>query len=259
MSKKNRSIIPDTSPKIIQRESLNEDLHIRQFQWTENQKKIVECVLSKDSKIVFIEGPSGSGKSLLSTYCALNLLNSGKSKELIFIRSPLESSDSAGMGYVPGKISEKFEPYKMVLDEKLKELLKESEINKLWADSRIVPTPLNYIRGLSFNVKFILAEECNNFTLSEFKLLLTRYGQFSKLLIIGDFFQTDLPKNKQGAFKKVFGWFNNQESKDKGIHCFNLEKQDILRSNVTAYIIEKFEEAAKPIETNSEMFPLTKL
>lgn len=258
MSKKNRSIIPDTSLHICQREAFRESLKIREIPWTPKQKEVVDCILHKDSKIVLVEGPAGSGKSILGTYCGLKLLDIGKLKEFLFIRNVLEVSDSAAMGYIKGSCEDKFGPYKAILDEKLKELLTNSEIGKLWNDGRLVPTPTNYCRGQNWAVKYIFLEECNNFTLSEFKLLLTRYAQFSKLVAVGDFFQTDLSKSKQGGFKKVFDMFNNQTSKDKGIHCFNLTKEDIRRSTITSYIIEKFEESTKPlIEPNSEMFPLT--
>lgn len=229
----------DNSPHVEQRDKVKETIAIKEnFKWTPNQQKIVDAIISRDSRIILVSGSAGCGKSLLSTYCGLKLLNEKRLSEIFYVRSPLESSDSAGMGYIPGDQNLKFEPYTMILQDKMRELLNSSDIGKLTNDERIVYTPLNYIRGSSWAAKYILCEEVNNFTLSEFKLVLTRYARFSKMVLVGDFDQTDLPKSKQGAFKKVFDTFNTPEAQEKGIHCFSLGKEDILRSEITSYLID---------------------
>ncbi len=241
MSKKFIKSAKDNSPVIPQRDKYKEDLKIREYPWTENQKRVINTILDKNSKIVFIQGCAGSGKSLLSTYCGLKLLSEKRVTDYIYIRSPLETSDSAGLGFLKGDLDEKFQPYRMILEDKLAELLPPSQVNNLFNDERIQTIPVNYVRGMSWAVKYIVIEECNNFTLSEFKLLLTRYGQFSKMIFVGDFQQTDLPKNKRGAFNKVYGWFNNEDAASKGISCFSLGREDVKRSDITSYIIDKFE------------------
>lgn len=241
MSKKFNKPTKDTSPIVPQRDKYKEELKIREYPWTDNQKKIIDTILNKDSKIVFVQGCAGSGKSLISTYCGLKLLSGKKVTDYIYVRSPLETSDSAGLGFLKGDLDEKFQPYRMILEDKLVELLPPSQVNNLFNDERIQTIPVNYVRGMSWAVKYIVIEECNNFTLSEFKLLLTRYGKFSKMIFVGDFKQTDLPKNKRGAFSRVYDWFNNEESISNGIYCYSLDRQDVKRSDITSFIIDKFE------------------
>ena len=149
----------------------------------------------------------------------------------------MESSDSAQLGFIPGDLSEKFEPYVQIFNEKAEELTNPQSIRRLNDDNRLHFIPVNYIRGSTMAVKFIHVEECNNFTLGEYKLLLTRYGEFSKLIFVGDFDQTDLPISKRGAFRRIFNLFNNETSREKGIHCFELQSVDIKRSTITSYVI----------------------
>jgi len=155
----------DRSPVLPQRDKYKEELKIREYPWTENQAKIIDLILGKESKIVFLEGPSGSGKTLLSTYCGLKLLSNKRVSDYIFVRSPLEVSDSAGLGYLPGSLEDRFAPYTMLLDDKLNDLLPKSQIAGLFNDKRIQVMPSNYVRGSSWSVKYIVVEECNNFTL----------------------------------------------------------------------------------------------
>lgn len=242
----------DKSPKVVQRDKIKETLNIKTLDWTVKQKEIIDNILSKESKIIFISGPAGSGKSSLTTYSGLNLINQKKLSDYIFLRSPLECSDSAGLGFTPGTIDEKFAPYMQVLLEKLDEFLINSDIQKLKNDSRIQAIPTNYLRGSTFNAKFIHVEEAQSLTFKELMLILTRYGQFSKLIIVGDPVQSDLPEKKQGGLSRLINIFNNQESRDKGIFCHFLSKSDIKRSDITSFILEKVE---KEKESDNSMFP----
>jgi phosphate starvation-inducible PhoH-like protein len=228
----------DKSPKVHQRDKFQLEIPLRPLPWTENQKEIVNTVLDKNSKIIFIAGPAGSGKSAIATYCGLRLISEKKLSDYVYIRNPLESSDSAQLGFIPGDLSEKFEPYVQIFNEKAEELTNPQSIRRLNDDNRLHFIPVNYIRGSTMAVKFIHVEECNNFTLGEYKLLLTRYGEFSKLIFVGDFDQTDLPISKRGAFRRIFNLFNNETSREKGIHCFELQSVDIKRSTITSYVID---------------------
>ena len=231
----------DDSPRVIQRKKFNNEFNIRELEWTENQRKIVECVLDKDSKIVFVAAPAGTGKSTIATYCGLKLISQKKLSEYIYIRNPLESSDSATIGYLKGDLDQKFAPYCQIFNERASELVSNANLDSLFNDERIHFTPLAYSRGASWAVKYIHVEEANNLTYSDFKLLLTRYGSFSKMVIVGDFQQTDLPIKKQGAFQKMFQLFDNEESKNNGIFCHKLGKEDIKRSGITSFLIDKLE------------------
>ncbi|RTL02100.1 MAG: hypothetical protein EKK57_02820 [Proteobacteria bacterium] len=232
----------DKSPKIHQRDKFKGELKLRPLNWTENQQKIVDTILDKQSKIVFINGPAGSGKSSLATYCGLKLLSDKTLSDYLYIRNVLEVSDSAAMGYIKGDIDAKFDPYCQIFKEKSEELMSNADLDKLMHDNRVHFVPINYVRGSNWAVKFIHVEEAANFTQGEYKLLLTRYASFSKLIFCGDTQQTDLPEKKRGAFARMLELFNNDESREKGIYTFNLDKCDIKRSDITSFLIDKLNE-----------------
>jgi len=230
----------DSSPRIFQNEKLKEKLTIREFEWSENQKNVIDTILSKDSKLIFIDGKAGTGKTLLGIYCGLRLLNEKKLSNIIYIRSVIESA-SRSLGFLPGEASEKFQPFLMPLEDKLKELLYQSEVDKLFKEQRINPIAINFLRGCSFAVKYILSDESQNLTLGEQITLVSRIGQFSKCVILGDSFQSDI--NGKSGFKKMFDIFNNEASRKNGIFCFKLGNEDIRRSGVLRFILETIENA----------------
>ena len=153
----------------------------------------------------------------------------------------MESADAGSkLGYLPGDAMLKLAPYSSVLEEKLDELLPEGDIKKLKDDSRLEVIPVNYIRGASWATKYIFIDEAQGYTLMELKTILTRIGQYSKVVIAADPEQSDLPPNKQGAFEKVMTHFDTQESQDKGIFCVTLQEEDIVRSEICKYIVGQF-------------------
>lgn len=233
----------DTSPYVFQRDKINYDLKIKELPWTERQKAIIELIAHKNTKIVFLNGPAGSSKSLLAVYSALKLLNSKRVTEIVYVRSIIESATKS-LGSLPGESSDKFKPFALPLADKLDELLKEHDVRRLFAEERVKPTPVNYLRGASFNVNFVVADEMQNAVYSEIQTIMTRIGQFSKLVICGDPAQSDLPTGKSG-FLEVYNAFNNVEAQDKGIFCVELTEEDIMRSELCKYIVGKFTELKK--------------
>jgi len=233
----------DNSPYVFQRDKINYELKIKDLPWTEKQKAIIELISHKNTKIVFLNGPAGSSKSLLAVYCALKLLNSKRITEIVYVRSIIESATKS-LGSLPGESSDKFRPFALPLADKLEELLKEHDTKRLFIEERIKPTPVNYLRGASFNVNFVIADEMQNAVYSEIQTIMTRMGQFSKLVICGDPAQSDLPHGKSG-FLDVYNAFNNSEAGDKGIFCVELTEEDILRSELCKYIVGKFIELKK--------------
>lgn len=233
----------DNSPYVFQRDKINYDLRIKDLPWTEKQKAIIELITHKNTKIVFLNGPAGSSKSLLAVYCALKLLSTKRVTEIIYIRSIIESATKS-LGSLPGESSDKFRPFALPLADKLEELLKDHDVKRLFAEERVKPTPVNYLRGASFNVNFVIADEMQNAVYSEIQTIMTRMGQFSKLVICGDPAQSDLQHGKSG-FIDVYNAFNNSEAGEKGIFCVELTEEDIMRSEICKYIVLKFIELKK--------------
>jgi phosphate starvation-inducible protein PhoH len=230
--------VTDKSPYVFQREKIGFDLNIKELPWTSRQKQIIDLFLNKDTRVMFLKGPAGASKTILAMYCGLQLLNSRRVSDMVLIRSAVESSDSK-LGFLPGDMLDKFGVYLAPFNEKFAELLNTSQIKKLENDNRIIICPINFARGLHFSVKFVCCDEAQNLTIKELQTLLTRLGEFCKVIICGDPDQSDLPKDKSG-FKRVYELFDTPEAKELGIHCIELEEQDIMRSEICKYIVNKF-------------------
>lgn len=230
----------DTSPYVFQRDKIDFDLKIKELPWTEKQRAVIDLINNKNTKIVFLNGPAGSSKSLLAVYTALKLLNAKRVTEIVYIRSIIESATKS-LGSLPGESSDKFRPFALPLADKMEELLMDHDIKRLFLEERVKPTPVNYLRGASFNVNFVIADEMQNAVYSEIQTIMTRMGQFSKLIICGDPAQSDLQTGKSG-FMDVYSAFNNEEAQSKGIYCVEFGEEDIMRSEICRYIVSKFTE-----------------
>ena len=239
------------SPYVYQRDKIDFSLNIRELPWTEKQKEIIKLFLDKNTKMLILKGPAGTSKTLLGIYLGLHLLNDKKVSDMILVRSAVESSD-AKLGYLPGSVDEKMSCYVTPFKDKLTELLKKNEVDKLEKDDRIVTCPINYLRGLHFAVKFICADELQNSTRKEIQTLLSRMGEFSKVMLCGDTEQIDLPYGKSG-FQDVYDMFNDEESKNMGIYCVELGEEDIVRSEFCKYVTNKFKKLNYKIEASKNL------
>lgn len=229
----------DRSKFIPQNEKLKEKLSLREFEWTEKQKEFIKIALDKETRIMFVCGPAGTSKTLMAVYSALRLLSDKKVSDIVYIRSAVESSDSK-IGYLPGPHEEKMAVYNMPLEEKLVELLPKNQVQYLQKESKITAFPVNFTRGLSWNVKCLIFDEVQNSSAKEIITVLTRLGQFSRAFILADPMQTDLPKGKTGASERIFDLFDDEESRAKGIHVFRFTEDDIKRSELVRFLVTKF-------------------
>ncbi len=229
----------DKSPIVHQAQKLERPVQIRQRpDLTNKQKDFLKLALDNNTKVIFLSGPSGSSKSFLATLAVLELMNLKKVSDLVYIRSIVESSENK-MGYLPGNAEEKLSPYLEPLMEKLDELLFAADVNALLREKRIDGKPTGYLRGLSWNAKGIIMDEAQNSTFKELTTLLTRVGHFSKLFVCGDPMQSDI--NGKSGFERMCNIFNDNESKEKGIHVFYLTEEDIVRSEIVRYIVKKLQ------------------
>ena len=232
--------IKDTSPKVHQREKINFNLNIKGLDWTEKQKAFIELATSKEARVVFLSGPAGCSKTALSVFCALQLLNQKKASEIVYVRSLIESA-SQSMGFLPGFAEDKLKPYITPLVDKLEEFLPSGDIKKLFADERLKPAPVNYLRGASYNANVVIVDEGQNFDFKELTTVITRIGKFSKFFILGDPMQSDLKHREYSGFKPMFDLFNCEESQNNGIFCVEFGKEDIMRSEILKFIINQIE------------------
>jgi phosphate starvation-inducible PhoH-like protein len=228
-TKKNKKHIP----------TLRQALPIRSQKLTEKQKEFLRLSLSPKTKIIFLSGPAGSTKTYMAVYSALRWLSSNNELDLLYVRTIIESAEK-NMGSLPGTADEKFDPYLRPLYDKLEEMLAPADQEVLRKANRLLAVPVNYLRGANWKDKIVVADEAQNFTTKELITLITRIGEGSKLFICGDFLQSDI--NGKTGFKEIAHIFNDEESRSRGIEYFEFNKDDILRSEILKFIIEKLED-----------------
>lgn len=214
-----------------------EELKIREFKWTPNQSRAVQLLLDPKVRILMISGRAGTAKTLVSIYSALQLLKEKKINDVVYIRSAVESS-AKSIGFLPGSLEEKTNPFSQALTEKLDELLPISQVNSLLTAQTIRPISNQYIRGVQWN-SFVIVDEAQNFEVFELTTILTRLAEGGKMIILGDPGQSDV-KGKSG-FQKFFDLFNDEESKNRGIETLQFGREDIKRSKILSYLCDKIE------------------
>lgn len=234
----NNNLFPkkDTSPVIPQRSKFRSNLSIYDRQLTPKQLEFLEIAKDKNTKIMFVSGPAGSSKTYLSVLHALKMIDEKRVSDLIYIRSAVESADSK-LGFLPGEADEKMAPYLQPLMDKLVELLPKKDIDILQKDQRFTSIPVGFLRGLNWNAKVIIADEAQNMTYKELFTLITRTGEFSKVFILGDPEQSDI--NGKSGFIKMVNMFKDEESRQNGIHAFEFTEEDIVRSGLVRFIIQR--------------------
>lgn len=247
----------DFSPKVPQRDKISFDLSIHQRNdLTEKQKALIDLILEKDTRVVFLSGPAGTSKTFVSVLAGLQLMNKKTVSDILYIRSVVESA-SRSLGFMPGEMGEKMEPYVRPLYDKLEEMLPKPEVDRLAKEQRIEGIPVNFLRGASFNAKFIVVDEAQNLDSKEMVTVLTRVGKYSKIIVCGDPMQSDI--NGKSSFQKTFDLFNDEESRSNGIHCFSFTKDDIVRSKIVKYIVERFEnQNAASVKSEPMFAPVSK-
>lgn len=211
----------------------------KNFKLTPKQVQLLGMILDPENKIIFISGAAGTSKTYMALYGAIEMMSEDAEKQLVYIRSIIESADK-GLGSLPGDIAEKFDPFLMPLYDKLEEIVAPQDVAHLKATGRISALPINFLRGASWTKKIIVADESQNFSAKELITLITRIGEGSKIIICGDPMQSDIGKSKSG-FMPMLHTFNDEESKQRGIQTFMFTKEDIVRSEILKFIVEKLE------------------
>ena len=221
---------------------IKRQIKINQLNWTDKQKEFFKIALSRDTKVVFVNGPAGTAKTLLSVYCGLQLLNMKAISDIMYLRSAVESSDRS-LGFLPGSAEDKLRFYNLPFLDKLEELLANGRVSKLEEEGRISMFPVNFARGMNWTAKCIIFDEAQNSTVKEIVTVLTRMGEGSRCFVLADPMQTDLKhEDKAHAFEKIMKVFSDEESCDMGIRVFQFEEEDIMRSELVKFLAKKLKE-----------------
>ena len=243
-----RSRVKAEARKIIEDETadpwenpnpLRRTIKVNQLPWTDKQKDFFKTALHHDTKIMFVNGPAGTSKSLLAVYCGLQLLNMKAISDIMYLRSAVESSDSK-LGYLPGSAEDKLRFYNMPFLDKLDELLPATRSVKLEQEGRVSMFPVNFARGMNWANKCVILDEAQNSSMKEITTVLTRLGKGSRCFVLADPMQTDLRhKDTIGGFEKLYKAFTDQQSQEMGIHTFAFDEDDIMRSELCKFIVKK--------------------
>lgn len=248
MKSKKEVKAPDKTVKIYQRDKISFELHIAKPEWTEKQKELIEIIKNPETKYVFIKGPSGTSKTFTPLEVGLEMLNSGRIKEIVFVRSIVESG-AVGLGSLPGEAEEKLSPFMAPFEEKLKLLLPKEDIKKLYDDKRLISLPINFLRGREFNASYVIFDEAQNANDHEIQTYLTRFGKYSKFIMCGDTEQIDYIKGKklESGFKGFHSRYDKDESRSNGIYCFKFGIEDIMRDEIIKYIVIEYDNYRKSL------------
>ena len=214
-----------------------EDLHFnfrnRLKPKTPNQKDYIRTVA--ENTITFCQGLAGTGKTHIAIGMALEYLSEQKIKKIIITRPVIEAGEK--IGYLPGTAEEKIHPYLLPILDEINHFISPQLYNSLKLNNQIEIVPLGLMRGRSFHESFIVADECQNATYEQLKMLLTRIGRDSKMVITGDTRQSDLNKHLQGGYKIISHVLNNINN----IGFTHLESSDIIRNPIIADIMSRIE------------------
>ena len=200
---------------------------------TLKQDEYIKEMMNKD--LVFSIGAAGTGKTYLAVCYAVSELKKGNIEKIILTRPAVEAGES--LGFLPGDLKEKVDPYLRPLYDALYDMLGVEQVSMLIEKQVIEIAPLAYMRGRTLEKAFIILDEAQNATIDQLKMFLTRLGFNSKMLVTGDISQVDLPNSKKSGLKISAELLKDLDE----VALITFEKCDVVRHPLVAKIIEKFE------------------
>lgn len=200
---------------------------------SDNQKEYIRTIA--ENTITFCQGLAGSGKTHIAIGMALEYLLENKVNRIIITRPVLEAGEK--IGYLPGTAEEKLHPYLLPIIDEINYFISHAQYASLKLNNKIEVVPLGLMRGRNFHNCFIVADECQNASYEQLKMLLTRVGNQSKLVLTGDIGQSDLSRHLQGGFIDLINALDRLD----GIGNSKLESSDIVRNPIIAKILGRLD------------------
>ena len=201
---------------------------------TPNQERYLDAIRSHD--LVFATGPAGTGKTYLAVAAAVHLLRTDQVRRLMLVRPAVEAGER--LGFLPGDLAEKVNPYLRPLFDALQDMLDFPTISRFMSSGVVEVAPLAFMRGRTLNSSFIILDEAQNATAEQMKMFLTRIGFNSRVVITGDTTQIDVPDGRSG----LRGLERTLSGID-GLSFVHLGKSDVVRHRIVADIVEAYERA----------------
>lgn len=208
---------------------------------TINQRKLVEAMGKND--MVFAVGPAGTGKTYTAVALAVRALKAKEVKRIILTRPAVEAGEN--LGFLPGDLKEKLDPYMMPLYDALRDMIPPEKLADMIEFGIIEIAPLAFMRGRTLDKAFVILDEAQNSTTMQMKMFLTRMGMTAKFVVTGDMSQVDLPSKQRSGLAYALDVLKDVE----GIGIVRMGQADVIRHNLVKRIIDAFEkqEAAEKL------------
>lgn len=191
--------------------------------------------LMRESEVVFGLGPAGTGKTYMAVAMAVDYLKSKKVEKLILSRPAVEAGER--LGFLPGDMKEKVDPYLRPLYDALYDMMPADKVERMLGNGEIEIAPLAFMRGRTLSNAFVIIDEAQNTTSVQMKMVLTRLGQDSRMVITGDLSQVDLPSNQLSGLADATARLRDIE----GVGIYRLTGQDVVRHLVVARILKAYD------------------
>ena len=203
---------------------------------TVNQEKYISQLLDDQKRIVFAIGPAGTGKTMLAMLAAIKAYKEGQIEKIILTR-PAVGTDDERHGFLPGDINAKMEPWTRPLFDVLHEYYSPQDTAKMLDEQIIEISPLAFMRGRNFKNAYIVADEVQNTTVGQMKMLLTRLGENCKLVATGDIEQTDITRNN--GLKHIIECLNDRATSMIAMTAFtakDVQRSEVVKEVLTLYV-----------------------
>ncbi|NDW11693.1 PhoH family protein [Bacteroides sp. 214] len=211
---------------------------------SENQKKLVEGFAKND--MIFAVGPAGSGKTYTAIALAVRALKNKEIKKIILSRPAVEAGEK--LGFLPGDMKEKIDPYLQPLYDALQDMIPAAKLKEYMEQNVIQIAPLAFMRGRTLNDAVVILDEAQNTTSQQIKMFLTRMGINTKMIVTGDITQIDLPPSQTSGLVQSIRILKHV----KGIAFIELNKKDIVRHKLVERIVDAYEKFDKEIKAERE-------
>jgi phosphate starvation-inducible protein PhoH and related proteins len=239
------SALKDLQQDVLARNRRGEQIRAKTFR----QRQYIQAIRSHT--LTFGIGPAGTGKTYLAAVIAVQALLANQFERLILTRPAVEAGER--LGFLPGDLQQKINPYLRPLYDALYEFIDPEKIPNLMERGVIEVAPLAYMRGRTLNNAFVILDEAQNTTPSQMKMMLTRLGFNSKMVVTGDITQTDLPSYQQSGLRVAQKILQNIE----GIAFCNLTRKDVVRNPLVERIVDAYERHEQPQSPTMPSSPQT--
>ncbi|MBP5619747.1 MAG: PhoH family protein [Bacteroidaceae bacterium] len=198
-----------------------------------NQQLLVKAY--QESDMIFAVGPAGSGKTYTSIALAVRALKNKEIRKIILSRPAVEAGEK--LGFLPGDMKEKIDPYLQPLYDALEDMIPAQKLHEMMDQNIIQIAPLAFMRGRTLNDAVVILDEAQNTTSAQIKMFLTRMGMNTKMIVTGDITQIDLPHNVRSGLVEAMEILHGIQ----GISFIHLSKKDIVRHRLVTHIVEAYE------------------